>query len=71
MHEKNPNVASNQGRTPLITAVDFDPKDTCQMNSGYPYPFQDHLPELARLNAISRDNPYRMGDGLKVFDVKW
>ncbi len=31
----------------------------------------DRWPELARLNAISRDNPYRRGDCLKVFDVYW
>ncbi len=31
----------------------------------------DRWPELATLNTISRDNPYRMGDGLKVFDVEW
>ncbi len=29
----------------------------------------DRWPELAKLNDISRDNPYRMGDCLKVFDV--
>ena len=27
--------------------------------------------ELARLNNINRDNPYRVGDCLKVFDVAW
>lgn len=27
--------------------------------------------EIARLNGISRDNPYRAGDCLKVFDVYW
>lgn len=31
----------------------------------------DRWPELAKLNDISRDNPYRMGDCLKVFDVEW
>ena len=31
----------------------------------------DRWPEIARLNGISRDNPYRMGDCLKVFDVEW
>ncbi|MDE2738489.1 MAG: hypothetical protein OXH47_03100 [Paracoccaceae bacterium] len=27
--------------------------------------------EIARLNGISRDNPYRAGDYLKVFGVYW
>ena len=31
----------------------------------------DRWPELAKLNNISKDNPYRMGDCLKVFDVEW
>ena len=29
----------------------------------------DRWPELAKLNAITKDNPYRRGDCLKVFDV--
>ena len=32
---------------------------------------QDCWPELAELNGITRDNPYRAGDCLKVFDVEW
>ena len=31
----------------------------------------DRWPEIARLNDISRDKPYRMGDCLKVFEVEW
>ncbi|MCY4306667.1 MAG: hypothetical protein OXC57_00155 [Rhodobacteraceae bacterium] len=31
----------------------------------------DRLWELARLNNIRYDNPYRVGDCLKVFDVVW
>ena len=31
----------------------------------------DNWRELAKLNNISRDNPYRAGDCLKVFDVEW
>ena len=35
------------------------------------YGAADRWPELAKLSDISRDNLYRMGDCLKVFDVKW
>ena len=31
----------------------------------------ERWPELAKLNDISRDKPYRRGDCLKVFDVAW
>ena len=31
----------------------------------------DRWREIAELNGISKDNPYRMGDCLKVFDVEW
>ncbi len=31
----------------------------------------DRWPELVKLNNISRDNSYRMGDCLKVFEVVW
>ncbi len=31
----------------------------------------DRWPELAKLNTISRDKPYRLGNCLKVFDVYW
>ena len=35
------------------------------------YDDPDRWPELAKLNNISRDNPYRMGQCLKIYDVKW
>jgi len=31
----------------------------------------DRWRELAQLNGIRHDNPYRMGGCLKVFDVAW
>ena len=31
----------------------------------------DRWPELAELNGISRDRPYRFRDCLKLFDVEW
>ncbi len=31
----------------------------------------DRWPELAELNGISKDNPYRLGNCLKVFDIYW
>ena len=35
------------------------------------YGYPDRWRELARLNNISKDNPYKVGDCLKVFDVEW
>jgi len=32
---------------------------------------EDRWRELAELNGISQDNPYRAGQCLKVFDVVW
>jgi len=31
----------------------------------------DRWREITRLNNITKDNPYRAGDCLKVFDVTW
>ncbi len=31
----------------------------------------DRWPELVKLNKITKDNPYRRGDCLKLFDVEW
>lgn len=35
------------------------------------YGDSERWPEIARLNGISRNNPYRVGDCLKLFDVYW
>ena len=35
------------------------------------YDDPERWPELAKLNNISKEDPYRMGDCLKVFDVEW
>ncbi|MDE2759365.1 MAG: hypothetical protein OXH90_03580 [Paracoccaceae bacterium] len=35
------------------------------------YGDEDHWREIAKLNNISKDNRYKVGDCLKVFDVAW